>query len=529
MRNNPNPDETKLTIFTTIMALVAFAWFFRHNEILLYGDAVAHINIARRVIDSLTPGPLQLGTVWLPLPHVLMLPFVASDVAWQTGLAGSIWSMLAFLSGTVGVYRIVSQLASRPAAWLAALIYACNPNLLYLQSTAMTESIYLAAMVWAIAYLIEYQQALGEKRGLTAGSALTKCGIALAAAMYTRYDGWVLAVVVALCALFHFVRTSSEVRGTLGRNPIIFALLVIVPPLSWLGYNWQVFQNALEFANGPYSARAIAARTMAAGGSPHPGYHSLWVSWVYFIKCAKLNVGDNKWQNVLLHIAVLASLLGALRKQWRIALLLWLPLPFYIFCIAYGGVPVFIPVWTPYSYYNVRYGLQLLPVIAVFTGLGLELVLRVNYSRRFNQIAIAVFSLIAALSYVSVWRAAPICLREARVNAVTRIGFETALANELRFFPKDTTYLMYTADHVGALQRAGIPLKHVVTENNWGYWQRALQSPAANANVVISIGDDPVSQAVAKHPDDLEELEVLHTSGQPPARIYRSHAKQKLQ
>jgi hypothetical protein len=192
-------------------------------------------------------------------------------------------------------------------------------------------------------------------------------------------------------------------------------------------------------------------------------------------------------------------------------------------------VPVFIPVWTPYSYYNVRYGLQLLPVIAVFTGLGLELVLRVNYSRRFNQIAIAVFSLIAALSYVSVWRAAPICLREARVNAVTRIGFETALANELRFFPKDTTYLMYTADHVGALQRAGIPLKHVVTENNWGYWQRALQSPAANANVVISIGDDPVSQAVAKHPDDLEELEVLHTSGQPPARIYRSHAKQKLQ
>jgi hypothetical protein len=120
-----------------------------------------------------------------------------------------------------------------------------------------------------------------------------------------------------------------------------------------------------------------------------------------------------------------------------------------------------------------------------------------------------------------------VCLREARVNAVTRIGFETSLANELKFFPKDTTFLMYTADHVGALQRAGIPLKHVVTENNWGYWQRALQAPAQSVNIVISIGDDPVSAAVARHPDDLQELEVLHTTGQPVARIYQSHAKTK--
>ena len=48
---------------------------------MLYGDAVAHINIARRVFDSRTPGLLQLGTVWLPLPHLLMIPFLISDDA----------------------------------------------------------------------------------------------------------------------------------------------------------------------------------------------------------------------------------------------------------------------------------------------------------------------------------------------------------------------------------------------------------------------------------------------------------------
>jgi len=33
---------------------------------------------------------------------------------------------------------------ARIAAWLGAIVYAANPNLIYLQTTAMTESLYLA-------------------------------------------------------------------------------------------------------------------------------------------------------------------------------------------------------------------------------------------------------------------------------------------------------------------------------------------------------------------------------------------------
>ncbi len=46
-----------------------------------------------------------------------------------------------------------------------------------------------------------------------------------------------------------------------------------------------------------------------------------------------------------------------------------MPLPFYAFAIAYGSVPIFVPEWWPFSYYNVRYGLELLPAIAVFAAL----------------------------------------------------------------------------------------------------------------------------------------------------------------
>src|SRR5437879_5315281 len=137
-------DEGIVTLVGTAVSLFSFLYFFKRGEILLYGDAVAHINIARRVVDSLTPGPLQLGTVWLPLSHLITIPFVISDWAWMNGFAGSIGSMVAYVLGAVGIFRLVSNMASRPAAWLAAAIYVFNPNLIYMQATAMTESLYLA-------------------------------------------------------------------------------------------------------------------------------------------------------------------------------------------------------------------------------------------------------------------------------------------------------------------------------------------------------------------------------------------------
>src|SRR5690242_10450584 len=89
------------------ISIAAFLYCLRHDLLLLYGDAVAHIHIARRVFDSRTPGPLQLGTVWLPLPHLLMLPFLVSRWMWQTGIGGSFLSMGSYVCGAIGIYRLL--------------------------------------------------------------------------------------------------------------------------------------------------------------------------------------------------------------------------------------------------------------------------------------------------------------------------------------------------------------------------------------------------------------------------------------
>src|SRR3979411_2350895 len=88
------------------VSVFSFLFYFRRGEVLLYGDAIAHINIARRVFDSKTPGLLQLGTVWLPLPHLAMIPFLISDEMWRRGVGGSIPSMAGYVFGVIGMFRL---------------------------------------------------------------------------------------------------------------------------------------------------------------------------------------------------------------------------------------------------------------------------------------------------------------------------------------------------------------------------------------------------------------------------------------
>jgi len=566
--------DRELTLVSQLAAaasLLSFLFYFRHGDLLLYGDAVAHINIARRVIDSRTPGLLQLGTVWLPLPHLLMIPFLLSDAAWQTGIAGAIPSMCGYVLGTVGIFRLVRgglsedrqqwtagtpALHARAAAWLAAVIYAANPNLLYMQTTAMTEVLYLAFLVWSLVYFGEFVQSVGT---LEADTSLMKCGGCLLAACLTRYDGWFAAGIMGLAAAYVLVRSG---RQALRRSFLKFILLALAGPLLWLGYNAVVYHNPLEFANGPYSAHAIEQQKTALSQlSPHPGWHSLPVAFSYFLKCAEGNVAEGKLQK--LWVALLfagTAVVLVYRKLWPF-LLLVIPVVFYPISIAYGSVPIYLLDWWPFSYYNVRFGLEMVPAFAVMAALVLHFLLSVwsgpqalkpasltansgtakavpLHGRRTvvgdarNRhatlgIAASIVALIA-VSYALVWRAQPICYREAWFNSRTRMAFEAALAATLIKLPHDSSLLMYLGDHVGALQDAGIPLRRTINESNhrpWrepydpdGLWERALDDPKKYVEYVIAIDDDPVATKAQRR--DLSSMVVVHTIGQPPATIY---------
>src|SRR3989304_2447599 len=79
-----------LMLLTVIVTAGALAWSYANDSIVVYGDAAAHLQISRKLVDNITPGAAQLGTSWLPLLHVLQLPFIWNDHMWHSGLAGGI-------------------------------------------------------------------------------------------------------------------------------------------------------------------------------------------------------------------------------------------------------------------------------------------------------------------------------------------------------------------------------------------------------------------------------------------------------
>jgi hypothetical protein len=191
--------------------------------------------------------------------------------------------------------------------------------------------------------------------------------------------------------------------------------------------------------------------------------------------------------------------------------------PFYVLCIAWGSVPIYHPEWWPFSYYNVRYGLQLLPAIAVFAALVCHFA--ANFLRA--RYVIAAAGLVIAASYFSVWQE-PICLREARTNGAERMALEQALAEKLKSLPQPATVLMYCSAHAAALQMVGVPLKRRLCENDHPGWEDALARPAQSADYLVAFAGDPVAGAVRDHPQGLETVAIIGTPGQPKALIYRA-------
>jgi len=517
------------------LSVVSFLLYFHSGDILLYGDAVAHINIARRVFDSRTPGILQLGTVWLPLPHLLMMPFLVSRWAWQTGAGGSIPSMIAYVLGVVGIFRLVrsgleplgrAESSRRATAWLAAGIYGLNPNLLYLQATAMTESLYLAWFIWAVVYFGQFLPTREPEGGeAQARRALWKCGACLAGACLTRYDGWFLA-----CVLVGLVLVVSRTGAGGGATALRFATLAVAVPILWFAYNRAVYRNSLEFANGPYSARAIERKAAVSGFPPHPGTDNLPVAAAYFLKAGEFSVAEGWWQRAWLLLAVSGSLSRVRDRRPSWLLLLWAPMPFYMLSVAYGGVPIFTPAWWPHSLYNMRYGVELLPAFTVFPALTVYFAVSCFSTGWAKQGIFLLAVALVAATYAAVWQAVPGCYREAWVNSRTRLQLETQLAEKLKLLPSDAGLLMYLGEHVGALQEAGIPLRRAIHEGNhrvWkqpsdpeGMWERALADPSQFVDYVVACEGDTVWQAV--YPRSLPVVATISVPGERTVTIFRA-------
>ena len=516
-----------LTVLASCIAvsITATLWSWHDGAMLNYGDAVAHLHIARRVFDSHRPGFTQLGSVWLPFPHLLLIPFVAVYSWWANGIAGMIPSSLAYLAGCAGVYRLARHWLRPSSAAVALIFFATNPNLLYMQTTSMTEPLFLCEMIWLSVWLVEWREALNNNPP-RASHLLCCIAAVLVAAVFTRYDGWVLAFLAWTSIGIVQLRTST-LRS---RAFWITSAVVIGAPIAWCVYNAVIFGDWLDFIRGPYSASAIEMRTAAPGWPPHPGWHNPWVSFLFFIKAAEMDAAAADWGNTLLAFALAGTgwaVLTTRRRAFLWTLFLWLPVPFYAYSVAYGSVPIFLPVWWPHSWYNTRYGMELLPAFALGLGFTAQFMLAAarEFKPRLPRYAASILLTLIALNAAIVFHEQPLTYVEGIKNVDSRRPFEKQIPPVLRSLLGDRPggiILMDTSVFPQLVALTGIPLRQTINESDKEFYRDSLVSPATHAAIVLAFDGDEIDEAVHAHSSGLRAIQRFNAPGQPSGTIYVS-------
>src|SRR3954471_20752466 len=97
-------DRRIIPALAALIITIALVHLVREHRTYVHIDAIAHVNKARGLWDNTTPGLKHLGSIWLPLQHVLIAPLTFFDILWTTGLAGSLVSAACFVGTAFFLY-----------------------------------------------------------------------------------------------------------------------------------------------------------------------------------------------------------------------------------------------------------------------------------------------------------------------------------------------------------------------------------------------------------------------------------------
>jgi hypothetical protein len=476
--------------------VAATIWSAATHSMTLYGDARAHLDVARHVTDGLTPGLAQLGSVWLPLPHMLLAPLVAITPLWHNGAAGAIVSGLCFVYTSLRIFSLVEELtASRLGAWVGMAVFIANLNMLYIQSTALTEPVLLAFFVGAVFHLSRWMRTLAV-RELLWGALFVFC------ATLTRYEGWAL-LVASLVVVAAWVRRADRRRKSPQANLVLFAAVALYGLVLWVLYNLIIFHDPLYFLHSAYSAQAIngaQAQFGLLGTKGSIGQSLLTYGWdmVDVVGGPVLILGG-------LSLASLAAIRHPDRGRtlWTMALLA-APVLFEFLSLYAGQTTIRVPQLFPHGMWNDRYGVVALPLCAVALG---TLVGRWRWTLPVAVAATALATLFMAIG-------TPLTLADGRSGTSSAAaGRPEVAALYLAHHYRGGGVLADDSAASSLMFSSGLDLKEFVTVGFHPYFARAIADPARRVSWVVAYPGDAVTADLTAHPDRFSDFRLRVTQG----------------
>lgn len=471
-------DRYGLAIITTALIAISvysFIFYYENGLGLAYNDARSHLDIGRRVVEGLKPGLAQLGSVWLPLPHILMVLTIWNDFMWHSGLAGAIVSMISFVFTGILIYKFLEKLqVGNIGKIVGVAIFVANINILYLQSTAMTELLLIATMTAAVYELLCWF----EKDNILN---LLKAAFWIMLSTLNRYDGWFLFMFsAAIIAIYLFKKKGYKTtEGTI----IMFCSLAGLGIALWLLWNLAIFGDPFFFAFGPYSAHAQQEQLAEAGVLPTKG-DWLFSSKVYLYALA---YNSNAFISIL---GAIGSIILWFDKKVKGALkiastALFAPLLFNILALYLGHSVLYIQGLSGDTWFNVRYGIMMMPSIAIFIGFMVD---------RLKPYRYLLIGLMCFVLFFTFYGYDAVTIDDARVGSSQKNVSE--VSGWLHEHAKDQEgfILISAASHDAIIFSSGLPMSRFIHEGTGLYWETATLVPDKWARWIIMRTNDENDQ-----------------------------------
>jgi len=272
-----------ITIIATVMVIgvvtAVYLYYLDSHSLYFYSDSAPHSFLARNYVDSTRPGLFEhLGTVWLPLPQLLFLPFTLIDPLFRSGFAGLFVSLPLHAITCAILYKLINRhVENSYIAVAGAFLYAFNPNFLYLSLVSMTEAPFMFFFVASAYYLqkwlfyspkyINFKKT--TKKFFVHGSSfelknLFESGLFVSMATLCRYEGWILSIFLVFVVVSNLIINNYRSNYNLSSKRIIFtictfSIISFSGIIFWLVWNTYSYGDPLQFANDKvYSAAAQA-------------------------------------------------------------------------------------------------------------------------------------------------------------------------------------------------------------------------------------------------------------------------------
>lgn len=429
--------------------------------------------MARRIIDSLTPGWQQVGAVWLPLPHLLNMVPVQIDAMYRSGGSAIALSVLSMALATWAVSStIIRATGSTSGAIAAAGLLLLNPNVLYLQSTPMTEPLLFGTALVGIALTAGW---LDDRRRSPAAP-----GLALAAACLTRYEAWPITAGVILLSAAVLLRRGVAIAPALTGCARLAVFPAAAVALFFVNSRWTV--GAWFISSGFFVPENIEAlgRPLAAWDQLREGLYRLSGSALVWSAYAGAGL----------------TIIAFARSRSRASLVLLLALG------AAAALP--LSAYVQGHPFRIRYDIPLVAACAALAGAGVGLL----WSRA-QPIAAALVVAVALLQAHPLDSAAPL-LVESQRDAANSAG-RRAVTGFLAQHYDGRTILMSMGSlghYMQDLSTRGFAIHDFLHEGNGDIWTFALTKPRGVVGWIAieekAEGGDVLYAETKRHPAFLD-------------------------